>query len=132
MRRLAPLLLLFCMACSSSSTTEPSSALQIAGHWTGLIIFDRNGQGVSGNWAMDLTQSGTSIEGTYTADGFDGTVRGTVTTTSFSGTFTFTTSSCSGSFGMSGPASFNALSWTSSNVPTACSDVKNVRITAQK
>jgi hypothetical protein len=134
MRRLAPLLLLFCVACGGSSTNEPSSALQIAGHWTGQVAFDQNGQSVTGKWVMDLTQSGTSIDGSYTADGFNGTIHGTVTTTSFSGSFTFTTSSgaCSGTFPASGPASAMSLSWTQPSVPTACSDVRNVKITAQK
>lgn len=122
-------------ACGSSSSSAPTLA-NVAGTWSGTISFTHisNGSPVQAvqNVSMTLTQSGSAVSGSYlTSTGTvskQGNVNGTVTATSFSGTFSFlgttiaTGATCTGTLTVSGPAGGSALTWTSPGVVGTCTD----------
>ena len=83
---------------------------------------------VSGTWKSPLSDGTTR----------SGTVGGTLTTTSFSGAFTYHRTltdgtNCDGTLTVSGPAGGNSLTWTSPGVSENCSNpATNITITVVK
>lgn len=122
-------------ACGSSVSSAPSYA-KLAGTWSGTIQFTHMSNGSPVQAVQDvsfvLAQSGGTITGTWqTSTGTvskQGNVNGTVTATSFSGTFSFlgttiaTGASCTGTLPVSGAAGGTTLTWTSPGVTGNCSD----------
>ena len=97
-------------ACSSNPAAPTPQPMQIAGNWSGTVQYTTT---TSGNQVQavvfNLTQAGSAVNGTYAAQGFDGTVNGATTPTSFSGTLTFnartvTGAACTGTLAVSGGA----------------------------
>lgn len=122
------LVLLTGLACHGS-TTAPTPA-NVAGTWSGTMSFtDSIGQ-FAQTVTMNLTQSGATVSGTWQTSGGrlpkNGTIGGTTTTSSFSGTFTVTITnpstgtSCNGTLSVSGSAGGSALTWTSPGVVGGC------------
>lgn len=140
MRRAVAVLILgaYAAACGSSSSDSSSAPTlaKVAGTWTGTIQFTHvsNGSPVQAvqNVSFVLTENGSTVTGTWaTSTGTvakQGNVNGTVTASSFSGTFSFvgttiaTGATCSGNLTVSGAAGGNALTWTSPGVVGNCTD----------
>lgn len=74
------LVALFATACGSGSPPGPSSlqTLNLSGRWSGTMSDSSGGPGPV---SLVLSQNGNGITGTFTADGFGGTVTGTLTGT---------------------------------------------------
>jgi hypothetical protein len=120
------LLLILASACGNSSPSAPSPAT-VAGNWSGMYQGVQLGLPLHDAIVMNLTQAGSSVNGTWTitnpqaSNGYSaagGTVSGTTTANSFSGTLTIngTTNSgaaCSGTFAVSGNAGGTTMTWTS-------------------
>lgn len=122
-------------ACGSTSSPGPTLA-KVAGTWSGTMKFTHmsNGSPVQAvqNVSMVLAENGAAVTGTWQTSGGtvdkQGSVDGTVTASSFSGTFSFlattvaTGTMCTGSLTVSGAAGANTLTWTSPGVTGTCSD----------
>jgi hypothetical protein len=129
----------FAGACGGGSTPASSSPANVAGNWAGTFQFTAaDGTRVSAPLTMTLTQSGANVSGSWTAaaqPASSGTVAGTVTATSFSGTFTFVasvTTTCTGTFPVSGAAGGSSVSWTSPAITGNCSNLPtSITIAAQ-
>lgn len=137
MRRAAAVLILgaWAGACGSSSSSGPTLA-KLGGTWSGTMQFTHvsNGSPVQAvqDVSMNLAEDGSAIMGTWqTSTGTvskSGNVNGTVTATSFSGTFSFigttiaTGAMCTGTLSVSGAAGGTTLTWTSPGVVGNCSD----------
>ncbi len=134
MKRLAlvAVVALLATACGSDSapvapTPQPAS---IAGGWSGTVQYTQASSGSALQVqaiAFSLTQAGASVNGTYAAQSFSGTVTGTTTTTAFSGTLTFNATTnagaaCTGTFAASGDAGSNTMTWTSPLVSASCTN----------
>jgi len=141
--------LLAATACGSSDSPSTPSIASVAGNWAGSMsyTFKNNAgtpvQGIDASFSMSLTQSGTSVSGTWKSPLSDGTTRsgtvgGTLTTTSFSGAFTYHRTltdgtNCDGTLTVSGPAGGNSLTWTSPGVIENCGNPDtNITITVVK
>jgi hypothetical protein len=114
----------FVAACGSTPAA-PTPPASVAGGWSGTVQYTAGGTPGTQAVLMDLTQAGDTVNGTYSAQNFNGTVTGSTTPTSFSGTFTFnartvTGASCSGTFAASGTAGGATLTWTSPGVTATC------------
>ena len=127
-RLLATLVLVIIPACGSDSPpAAPTPVLaSVAGSWSGTAQYTAFGAAAIQSLLMDLTQAGSSVNGTYAAQTFTGTVTGATTTGTFSGTFTFnghtaTGTACTGTFAVSGSAGGATLNWTSPGVTATCS-----------
>ena len=124
-------------ACGGSATPTAPSVANVAGNWQGTVqLTGGGGTGTGGGggtgsqsvftFQMSLTQAGASVSGTHTASYlgttlFGGTVAGTTTASSFSGTFTWVPApglgpECAGTFVVSGSAGGNTLNWMSPGV----------------
>jgi hypothetical protein len=125
MRRLIVLSAMLVAGCGSPSAPSPPPPpppAQIAGNWSGtfesatyspLAVF------------MTLSQTSTTVTGTWAAQsgssGVAGNITGTVDATSFTGTITLSinqTAGCSGSF--SGSAATATLNWSSAGFTGNC------------
>jgi hypothetical protein len=116
----------------------------LAGNWSGTIQFTQlNGSTlvqVVQPISMNLTQSGNTISGTWTttsAPTRNGTVSGTTTTNSFSGSLTYNDSAtnataCTGTLAASGSAGGNNLIWTSPLVTGCTNPPTSIIITAAR
>ena len=108
----------------------------VAGTWSGTMQYlqvqastGTNAQSVQ-NFTMTLTQSGASVSGTWTATNGTtrtGTVSGTTNQTSFSGSFTYNSTSttgtpCTGTLAVTGTVGLNTITWTSPLVNENCND----------
>lgn len=134
-RAIAVLIIAAAGACGSSSSSAPKFA-NVAGTWSGTIQFTHvsNGSPVQAvqDVSLVLTEDGSAVTGTWqTSTGTvskSGNVNGTVTASSFSGTFSFlgttiaTGTSCTGTLAVAGAAGGNTLTWTSPGVSGNCSD----------
>jgi hypothetical protein len=120
-------------ACSGSTNPPVPTAVSVAGSWGGLFQYNRLDLRpgiISEPFGMTLTQSGSSVSGTWFANySFDGpangTVTGTVTSTTFSGTFTWNSKggSCTGTLAVSGPAGETTFRWTGPGVVGNCDNL---------
>ena len=120
-----------------TAPTGPPPPVNIAGNWTGNMA--------SNNWplqavVMTLSQSGTSVNGTWTTStGWDGQVTGTVDTSSFTGTFTLSAPNalgvgqrCTGTASISGSAGAT-LHWSGAGFTGTCNgEPLNVTFTLQR
>src|SRR6185312_441143 len=118
MRQLSlSLLLLVSVACGSSTPAAPSPPppAQIAGNYTGTWQATQvTGGPYLISYVMQLNQSAGNVTGTWSTAQANGTVTGTTTPTTFSGTFTWNAvtnggSPCTGSFAVSGNAGGNTV-----------------------
>jgi hypothetical protein len=144
------LLLIVAWACGNSSPSAPSSYASVAGNWSGMYQGLQLGLPIHQAIVMNLTQAGSSVNGTWTitnnitspqASNFyssaGGTLFGTTSTNGFSGTFTInaaTTSgaACSGTFAVSGNAGGSAMTWTSPGATGSCTNLPlSITITVQ-
>jgi hypothetical protein len=99
----------------------PAATPSVAGNWTGTWEAT---QGSGGPYTiplvMTLTQAGSAVSGTWTTVRANGIVSGTITASTFSGTFTWNApainSTCTGTFAAAGTAGGNTLAWTSPGV----------------
>jgi hypothetical protein len=118
--------LIVCIACGGDSPSPtaptPPPPAQIAGSWSGTFE-SSNYQALAA--FMNLNQTGTTISGTWGApsgnNAVAGNVTGTVDTSTFTGTITFSfnqTAGCSGSF--SGSVSATAITLTSPGFTGNC------------
>jgi hypothetical protein len=134
---------------SACGTTAPSEA-NLAGNWAGTMLSTEGTDQGTVEIVMTLTQAGASVSGTWGIAGLpffqlaNGSLLGTVTASSFSGTFTFNTLNpngevCTGTFAVSGNAGAN-MTWTSpgwtgsgncTNLPTNISLPTNIFINVQ-
>lgn len=125
--------LLTLVSCGGGNApTAPSTpaVAQVAGGWSGTFEASQlsSGSGITA-LVMDLTQAGSSINGTYVITGFaSGAVTGTVTTSTFSGSLTFNAqavngSACTGTFSTSGSAGGTTMRWTSPGVTGNCTNL---------
>ena len=122
-------------ACGSSSSAGPTVA-NVAGTWSGTIQFTHISNGAPVQAVQDVTlnlaENGSVVTGTWQTSGGtvakQGSVNGTTTASSFSGTFTFlgttiaTGTMCSGTLSVSGGAGGSVLTWTSPGVVGNCND----------
>jgi hypothetical protein len=130
MRRLClALALLACTACGSSpAAPTPPPLAQVAGSWSGTFDYTvPAGKQAPIAILFDLTQAGSSVNGTYATSAFSGTVTGTVTTSAFSGTLTFnaitvSNTACTGTMAVSGTAGAATMTWTSPLVTANCTN----------
>lgn len=114
------------LAACGKNPNSPSNYAQIAGNWTGNLQ--------SSNWNaaavnVVLSQSNDAISGTWASGSFDwnGTITGTVSKTSFTGTFSLSAprtggGRCSATAAVSGPASTtgNTVTWTGAGFTGDC------------
>src|SRR5262249_1007052 len=119
-------------ACGSNpSPAAPSPPSVVAGNWTGTMSFtSTNSAGQTTNSAvvitMALTQTGSTVSGTWAVSGANGTVAGATTNGgTFSGTFTFNAvtvsgAPCTGIFAVSGTETPTTVNWTSPGVTANC------------
>jgi hypothetical protein len=128
-------------ACGGKSPTAPTppppppQPAQLAGGWTGTF---ETSNYLAEAVAMDLTQVGSSINGTwaFTRGLVTGTLTGTVDTSQFSGVVTYRVgaSSCQAAF--SGSASAATINWTSPGFTGDCglagANPINVRLVLQR
>lgn len=138
---LAPLVLALaaCSSESGSSTTPTSpSAAQVTGSWTGSLDSTNFAQQ---GMTLTLTQSGTSVTGTWTATPlpFSGAVSGAMSGDTFTGSLTLSTpgatgGTCAGTAAFTGSVSATTLTWTSQSGFTGpCGGMPvGVRIVAQR
>jgi hypothetical protein len=131
-RRYLALLLITASACSGyTNTPTPTAPAFVAGSWGGLFQYyrlDFRPDIASDPFGMTLTQSGSSVSGTWFANytfggpATNGTVTGTVTSTTFSGTFTWNSNggACTGTIAVSGPAGGTTFRWTGPAVIGNC------------
>src|SRR5690242_11996589 len=114
--------LAFVAACGSSAAPTPAPTPQpanIAGGWSGAFEFSTTaGKQTPIAIVLDLTQAGSSVNGTYATQAFTGTVTGTTTPSAFSGTLTFNAQTvsgqaCTGTMAVSGAAGSGTMNWTS-------------------
>lgn len=136
MKRLVLCLCVFSAACGGSPSA-PSYA-SMAGNWTGTMQFTQPLTGLAAvGYAMNLTQAGSAVNGSWATQNLNGTLSGATTANSFSGMFTFNTvatngTACSGSFAVAGPAGGNTVTWTSPGVTGNCTNAPlNITIAAQ-
>lgn len=134
MKRLIVLLALLCAACGSDPTPvapTPPSPASVAGTWSGTL---QGSQPIQGAFliaaVMTLNQSGPTVTGTWSTGNANGTVSGTTTASSFTGTFTWNASTatgapCTGTLAVSGSAGGNTVNWTSPLVTGNCSNLPN-------
>lgn len=124
---MAVMIVLGLTACGGNPNS-PSNFAQIAGSWTGNLQ--------SSNWNaaainVFLSQSTDAVTGTWASSAFDwnGTLSGTVSKTSFTGTFTISAPNalgigarCTGTASVSGAASSSGktLAWTSPGFTGTC------------
>lgn len=143
-RAVLVLVLLFTAACGSDSSPVAPSAppppqpAQIAGSYTGTWQATQ----VTGGpyliaYVMVLNQAAANVTGTWSTAQANGTVTGTTTPTTFSGTMTWNGvtnngTACTGSFAVSGPAGGNTATWTSPAITANCNNLPTgVTIAAQ-
>jgi hypothetical protein len=125
--------LVIAAGCGGSSPTAPS-VVNLAGTWSGTMQYTQSPSGPAAQFvqgvSMSLSQSGNTINGTWTTTSGtarNGTVGGTVTSNSFSGSFTYgdlsvISTPCTGTLAVSGSASSSNLMWTSPTVVENCTD----------
>ena len=127
-RLLATALGLVLSSACGSSPIQPS--LDIGGTWVGVMSYVQqvNGSPASRaeNVTMNLTQAGSSVTGSWLTSIRSGTLDGTATQASFSGTFTYNATSptgaaCIGTLNVSGGAGGPVMTWTSPSVVENCS-----------
>lgn len=120
----------FGVGCGGGGVTTPATnnSASVAGSWSGVIQYSAglSNTPILQTIVMNLTQSGSTVTGTYTTPNFSGTVTGTTTTSVFSGSFTFNSTSvtgtaCTGTFAVTGNAGGTMLNWTSPGVTANCS-----------
>jgi hypothetical protein len=129
-RRYLVLLLIAASACGTSPSA-PAPTASVAGGHGGLFTYfrlDLRTEPVSDPFGMTLTQSGSSVSGTWFSGGVSnasGTVTGTTTSTTFSGTFTWNSNAgaCTGTLSVSGPAGQTTFSWTGPGVIGNCANL---------
>lgn len=132
MRKIALLTtLLLTVACGSDPVAPTPQPASVAGNWSGTL---QGTQPQTGTFliaaAMVLSQSGSSVSGTWSVQGANGTVTGTTTPSDFTGTFTWnavTTSgtACTGTWAVSGNAAGATINWTSPLVTGNCTNLPN-------
>src|SRR5262249_13799133 len=132
------LLLGLCVTgCGSDNPAAPSPA-NVAGNWSGTFQYSNNTGSYIVAIAMNLTQAGSSVNGTWSNATRDGTVSGSTTPSNFSGTFTYHTTSttggtCTGTFAASGDAGSTTMNWTSPTVTENCTNPpQNITIAVQR
>lgn len=125
-------------ACGSSDVAPTPQPAQIAGNWTGtLTYFTSQGGPFILAIVENLTQAGSTVNGSYGTPSFDGTISGATTPSSFSGTFTYHSiatngTTCTGTFVASGSAQLPTMTWTSPGVTSNCTNTPlNVTIAVQ-
>jgi hypothetical protein len=142
-RFLVAVLSVVALACGSDSPTAPTpppapQPAQIAGSYTGTWQATQ----VTGGpyliaYTMSLNQSAANVTGTWATAQANGTVTGTTTPTSFSGTMTWNAATnngtpCTGTFAVSGNAGGNTVTWTSPAVTANCTNLPTgITIAAQ-
>ena len=109
-----------------NTTTAPST---LTGIWAGYVVYTVNGVTGSQNISMTLTQTGTSITGSYyaTSAGYfsltmQQPVQGT-TSLSFTGSLDFlpgTGVDCAGEIGLTGSPAGSELEWTGTTTASTC------------
>jgi hypothetical protein len=109
-------------ACGGSSPASPPSA-RVGGNWAGTVQYRTVFGPFDSPFTMNLTQSGSIVRGTFAWGNAVGSVQGTTTSSTFTGTFVFDASFCSGIFEATGPAGGNTLKWTSQAVRASCTDM---------
>jgi hypothetical protein len=116
-------------ACGSDTPSSSTPVPNVTGSWTGTMEssnFDTRAVEVS------FTQAGGTVNGdwSHAAADWNGTISGSISGTTFSGTFTFSGPSftgigprCTGNASVSGPVTENAptVRWTSSGFTGSCS-----------
>lgn len=107
---------------STPTAPSPPPPVQIAGTWTGTFE-SSNYQPLAA--AVTLSQTGTTVTGTWSApsgnSGIAGNINGTVDSSTFTGTISFSinqTAGCSGSF--SGSSTTGSLRWSSAGFTGNC------------
>ncbi len=120
------LLLTACGAKSSPTAPAPPQPAQVAGTWSGILA-SSNFQALA--VVVQLTQTGSNVTGSWaTPNDWNGTITGSVDTSSFAGTFTLSAPNalgvgqrCTGTASVSGPASNGStLRWTSPGFTGSC------------
>ena len=120
------------VSCSGSpaAPTPPPQPAQLAGNWSGTVQYTIASSANPQVQAvvLNLTQAGASVNGTYAAQNFDGTISGQTTPSNFSGTFTWnarttTGAACTGSYAVSGGAGTTTMTWTSPGVTANCTNL---------
>lgn len=123
------------MSCGGGSTPTPTTPTppapaDVRGSWTGNIQFTQNAGVASLSVEVALTQSGSTVSGTWASGtaGWEGTITGGVDTSSFTGSYTFSlpaagTGRCTGTGSLSGGAGGATLRWTSPGFTGACSNL---------
>lgn len=125
-------------ACGGSNTpTTPSPPVEVAGNWSGYLElrFRSSASSPTTNVmfvpvTVNLTQASASVDGTWAeSSGLQatGAIRGTVDSTSFSGTISYAQPNgptCPGSF--SGSAKSSSLNWSSSGFTGDCGLMGNL------
>jgi len=127
---------------SACGTTAPSEA-NLVGNWAGTLQSTESSDQSTVAFMMTLTQTGASVSGTWgvaTLPFFqlaNGSLSGTVTAASFSGTFTFYAPNpngdgvCMGTFAVVGNAGAN-MTWTSPGWTGDCTGLPtNITINVQ-
>lgn len=141
MRRMFLGVTLVLAACGSHATpTQPTpQPANIAGNWSGTFDYSNNGGRQAPRAILvNLTQAGSTVTGTYATDAFDGTVSGTTSPTSFTGTLTFNAvtvngAACTGTMAVSGGAGSATMAWTSPAVTANCGNTPTaITITVQR
>ncbi len=126
---------LVAMACGGSSSPTAPSIANVAGTWLGTMQYSQQPQAgtpvqAAQSVSMTLTQSNTTVGGTWTTTNGgtrNGTVGGSVTANSLTGSLTYNSTSanggaCIGTLAVSGTVTGNSLTLTSPIVTENCTD----------
>lgn len=127
-RTLILAIVLAASACASSgavlpsASTAPSTAVDIAGSWTGTL---ESSNLATRTITMTIVQTGTCVDGAWatTPKEWDGAISGVADATSFVGNISFETSTgnaCTGVGVFSGAASTQAIDWSSTGFTGTC------------
>jgi hypothetical protein len=112
-----------CGGSSSPAAPTPPPPAQISGNWSGTLE-TTNYQPLA--VFVTMNQTSTTVDGTWGAqsgtNGLAGNITGTVDSSSFTGTITFSinqTTACSGSFN-GGASSLSTMTWSSAGFTGNC------------
>ena len=118
----ALLLALLAASCGGQSPAAPTPPppprpAQVGGSWAGLLSSNFPDH----PFRMALNQINTDVTGTWAANDWTGTISGTVDTTRFAGTFTFSAPTptgvvCTGTAAFTGPAGGTSMTWTAPGI----------------
>ena len=139
--RYGPVALILCLAWAAGCGGGPTSptAVNVAGNWTGTWKFVTSGVTVTDNVTAAFTQSGASVNGTWTAEsGPTGSMSFQVGST-FTGSFTISQTTlggatCTATATLSGQATSSSLEVTVVSIPASstCSWASNHQFSLHK